>query len=57
MITAIRIGPLAVASVVGALYPVATILLARGVLGERLKRHQAIGVVMALAAVVLTALP
>jgi len=57
MISAIRIGPLAVASVVGGLYPVATMLLARAVLGERLKRHQAAGVVLALAAVVLTALP
>ena len=57
VISAIRIGPLAVASVVGGLYPVATMLLARAVLGERLKRHQAVGVVMALAAVVLTALP
>ena len=57
MLTAIRIGPLAVAAVVGGLYPVATMLLARIVLGERLKRHQAVGVVLALAAVVLTALP
>jgi len=57
MLAAIRIGPLAVAAVVGGLYPVATMLLARMVLGERLKRHQAFGVVMALAAVVLTALP
>ncbi len=57
MISAIRIGPLAVASVVGSLYPVATMLLARMVLGERLKRHQAFGVGLALAAVVLTAIP
>jgi drug/metabolite transporter (DMT)-like permease len=57
MISAIRIGPLAVAAVVGGLYPVATMLLARMVLGERLKRHQAFGVALALAAVVLTAIP
>jgi drug/metabolite transporter (DMT)-like permease len=57
MLTAIRIGPLAVASVVGGLYPVATMLLARAVLGERLKRHQVVGVGIALVAVVLTALP
>ena len=57
MLAAIRVGPLAVAAVVGGLYPVATMLLARSVLGERLKRHQVAGAVLALAAVVLTALP
>jgi len=57
MITAIRIGPLAVASVLGSLYPVVTILLARGVLGEKLRPVQWIGVVLALFAVILTALP
>jgi drug/metabolite transporter (DMT)-like permease len=57
MITAIRIGPLAVASVVGSLYPVFTILLARVVLHERMHRMQIVGVALALAAVVLTALP
>lgn len=57
ILSAIRIGPLAVAAVVGGLYPVATMLLARAFLGERLKRHQAVGVALALVAVVLTALP
>lgn len=57
MITAIRIGPLAVASVLGSLYPVVTILLARGVLGEKLRPVQWFGVVLALIAVILTALP
>jgi drug/metabolite transporter (DMT)-like permease len=57
MLTAIRIGPLAVAAVVGGLYPVATMLLARAFLAERLKRHQVAGVGLALVAVVLTALP
>src|SRR5450759_4952398 len=57
ILSAIRIGPLAVASVVGGLYPVVTMLLARMFLGERLRRHQALGVALALVAVVLTALP
>lgn len=55
MISAIRSGPLAVASVLGSLYPVVTILLARTVLGERLKGLQRAGVGLALLAVVLTA--
>lgn len=57
MLTAVRVGPLAVASVVGGLYPVATMLLARVFLAERLKPHQVAGVLLALVAVVLTALP
>lgn len=56
MITAIRIGPLAIASVLGSLYPVVTILLARFVLGERLKGLQRLGIALALAAVLMAAL-
>jgi drug/metabolite transporter (DMT)-like permease len=56
MITAIRIGPLATASVLGSLYPVVTILLARFVLGERLRGLQRAGIALALAAVLLAAL-
>ncbi len=56
MLAAIRIGPLAVASVLGSLYPVVTILLARFVLGERLRPVQRAGVILALAAVMLTAI-
>lgn len=57
MVTAIRIGPLAVASVIGSLYPVVTVLLARIVIGERLRGIQRFGVALALAAVLLAALP
>jgi drug/metabolite transporter (DMT)-like permease len=53
MITAIRIGPLAVASVLGSLYPVMTILLARVVLKERLHWAQRAGVLLALAALLM----
>jgi drug/metabolite transporter (DMT)-like permease len=55
MISAIRIGPLAVASVLGSLYPVVTILLARFVLHERLRGLQRLGIALALGAVVLAA--
>jgi uncharacterized membrane protein len=57
MLTAIRIGPLAVASVLGSLYPVVTVLLARIVLGERLRGLQRVGVALAFVAVLLAAWP
>jgi uncharacterized membrane protein len=53
MLTAIRLGPLAVASVLGSLYPVMTILLARLVLKERLHWAQRAGVLLALAALLM----
>jgi drug/metabolite transporter (DMT)-like permease len=46
-------GELAIVAVLGALYPVTTVLLARGVLGERLSRVQDLGVATALAGVAL----
>ena len=49
------LGSLSVVSVVGSLYPVTTVLLARRFLGERLRRVQAVGVVLALMGVVLIA--
>lgn len=45
-------GMVSVASVLGSLYPVATVFWARLVLGERLRRIQAVGVVMTLVGVV-----
>jgi drug/metabolite transporter (DMT)-like permease len=45
-------GLVSVASVLGSLYPVATLFWARVLLGERLRRVQAIGVVLTLAGVI-----
>ncbi|MBT5580932.1 MAG: DMT family transporter [Acidimicrobiaceae bacterium] len=50
-------GPLAVAAVLGAFYPVSTVLLARLLLDERLRRVQLYGVILALVAIPLVAIP
>ena len=57
VVTALRLGPVAVAAVLAALYPVVTVLLARFVLHEQVRGWQRVGIVLALVAVVLTALP
>ena len=46
-----RVGPLAIVAVLASLYPVATLVLARQLHGERIGRIQAIGVVLALVGV------
>jgi drug/metabolite transporter (DMT)-like permease len=52
---ATRHGLLSIVSVAGSLYPLATVVLARLVLGERIRRVQEVGVVAALAGVALIA--
>ncbi|MHB9002624.1 MAG: EamA family transporter [Coriobacteriia bacterium] len=54
MINAIRLGPLAIASVLGSLYPVVTVMLARFVLHEHLRPIQRAAIALALVAVVLS---
>lgn len=56
LVSAIQRGPLSVASVIASLYPVATVLLAHFVLGERLRTSQRLGIGLALAAVILASL-
>jgi drug/metabolite transporter (DMT)-like permease len=48
-------GLLSVVSVLASLYPVVTVLLARAVLGERVRREQGLGIAAALAGVALIA--
>jgi len=52
-LVATRDGPLSLVATLASLYPASTVLLARATLGERLSRSQTLGVVCALAAVVL----
>lgn len=50
---ATRYGPLSLVATLASLYPASTVVLARVTLGERLTREQTVGVVCAIAAVVL----
>jgi len=50
---AVRLGPLSPVVTLTSLYPASTVLLARGVLGERLSAWQTTGVLTALVAVML----
>jgi drug/metabolite transporter (DMT)-like permease len=49
-------GDLSIVSVVGSLYPIATVILARAVLQERVRPVQAVGVLAALSGVALIAM-
>ena len=49
-------GPLSMVGLLASLYPVTTVLLARFTLNENLERHQALGVVVALAGIALVAI-
>ena len=51
-----RRGLLVLVGVIGSLYPATTVLLARVVLAEKLQRHQVLGLVLAVVAIVLVAL-
>ncbi len=53
MLLAVQNGPIAVAAVVGSLYPAVTALLARVVLKEHLARHQIVGLAVALGGIAL----
>ncbi len=55
-VLATHLGLLALVAVISSLYPATTLLLARGVLGERVARHQAGGLGLAVLAVALIAL-
>ena len=57
MLTAIRLGPAPMAPVLGSLFPVVVVTLARVFLGERLHAWQKVGVAIAVVAVLLSALP
>ena len=54
---AARVGPLSIVVTLASLYPAGTVILARALLGERLTRLQALGIICALVAVLLIVTP